>query len=70
MWDATDMVTIGIRELRHHLSRYIRLAKEGRRVPVTERGTLVAYLAPAGDPAAAGPVAACPGTRTRPVLTP
>jgi prevent-host-death family protein len=47
------MVTIGIRELRQHASRYVRMAKEGRRVAVTERGTLVAYLAPADEPASA-----------------
>jgi prevent-host-death family protein len=47
------MVTIGIRELRQHASRYVRMAKEGRRVAVTERGTLVAYLVPADEPASA-----------------
>lgn len=40
---------IGIRELRQHASRYVALAKAGRRVPVTERGKLVAYLVPAED---------------------
>ena len=45
------MVSIGIRELRQHASRYIRMAKEGRRVAVTDRGTLVAYLVPADEPA-------------------
>jgi prevent-host-death family protein len=47
------MVSIGIRELRQHASRYVRMAKEGRRVAVTERGTLVAYLVPADEPAGA-----------------
>ena len=47
------MVTIGIRELRQHASRYVRMAKEGRRVAVTERETLVAYLVPADEPASA-----------------
>ena len=47
------MVTIGIRELRQHASRYVRMAKEGRRVAVTERGKLVAYLVPAHEPASA-----------------
>jgi prevent-host-death family protein len=45
------MVSIGIRELRQHASRYVRMAKEGRRVAVTERGMLVAYLVPADEPA-------------------
>jgi prevent-host-death family protein len=47
------MVSIGIRELRQHASRWVRMAKEGRRVAVTERGTLVAYLVPADEPAGA-----------------
>jgi prevent-host-death family protein len=45
------MVSIGIRELRQHASRYVRMAKAGRRVAVTERGALVAYLVPAEEPA-------------------
>lgn len=45
------MVSIGIRELRQHASRYVRMAKAGRRVAVTERGSLVAYLVPAEEPA-------------------
>jgi prevent-host-death family protein len=42
--------SIGIRELRQHASRYVAMAKQGKRVPVTERGELVAYLVPAHDP--------------------
>lgn len=45
------METIGIRELRQHASRYVRMAREGRRVAVTDRGELVAYLVPPGDKA-------------------
>lgn len=41
---------IGIRELRQHASRYVAMAKAGQRVPVTERGKLVAYLVPAEEP--------------------
>jgi prevent-host-death family protein len=48
---SAGMVSIGIRELRQHASRYVRMAKEGRRVAVTERGSLVAYLVPADEPA-------------------
>ena len=40
---------IGIRELRQHASRYVALAKQGQRVPVTDRGKLVAYLVPAAS---------------------
>jgi prevent-host-death family protein len=46
-----SMVSIGIRELRQHASRYVRMAKAGQRVAVTERGELVAYLVPAEEPA-------------------
>lgn len=42
--------SIGIRELRQHASRYIAMAKAGQRVPVTDRGKLVAYLVPAEEP--------------------
>jgi prevent-host-death family protein len=42
--------SIGIRELRQHASRYVAMAKTGKRVPVTERGKLVAYLVPAHEP--------------------
>ncbi len=42
--------SIGIRELRQNASRYIAMAKTGRRVAVTERGKLVAYLVPAEEP--------------------
>ena len=48
-----DMLSIGIRELRQHASRYVRMAREGRRVAVTDRGTLVAYLVPADEAATA-----------------
>lgn len=45
--------SIGIRELRQHASRYVALAKAGQRVPVTDRGRLVAYLVPAEEPGSA-----------------
>jgi prevent-host-death family protein len=45
------MIWIGVRELRRHASRYVRMAKAGRRVAVTERGALVVYLVPAEEPA-------------------
>ena len=38
---------IGIRELRQHASRYVAMAREGKRIAVTDRGELVAYLVPA-----------------------
>jgi prevent-host-death family protein len=42
--------SIGIRELRQHASRYVAMARAGKRVPVTVRGELVAYLVPAEEP--------------------
>lgn len=42
--------SIGIRELRQNASRYVDMAEQGRRVPVTKRGKLVAYLVPAEEP--------------------
>jgi prevent-host-death family protein len=44
-----DAERIGIRELRQHASRYVAMAKAGLRVPVTDRGKLVAYLVPAEE---------------------
>jgi prevent-host-death family protein len=44
-----DAERIGIRELRQHASRYVAMAKAGLRVPVTDRGKLVAYLVPADE---------------------
>jgi prevent-host-death family protein len=39
---------IGVRELRQNASRYLALVKAGETVEVTERGELVALLAPPG----------------------
>ena len=44
------MARIGIRELRQNASRYLALVKAGETVEVTERGELVALLAPPGGP--------------------
>lgn len=41
-----DMTRIGIRELRQHASRYLAMVKAGQTVEVSERGRLVAILAP------------------------
>ena len=42
-------VTVGVRELKTHLSRYIRIAKAGETVIVTERGKPVIRLQPVGQ---------------------
>jgi len=44
------MESIGIRELRQNASRYVRKVKAGKRIAVTERGKLAAYLVPAEEP--------------------
>jgi prevent-host-death family protein len=71
--------TIGIRELRQNASRYVAMVKEGKRIAVTERGELVAYLEPIHEPTttldrmrAAGLVqpAAARGTRGLPPIPP
>lgn len=43
-----EMKTVGVRELKNRLSEYIRQAKSGESVLVTDRGQVVAELAPPG----------------------
>jgi len=38
------MPTVGIRELKANLSHYVRLAKQGERIVITDRGQEVAEL--------------------------
>lgn len=40
--------TVGVRELRQNLSRYLQRVKEGEDLQVSERGRVVARLVPAG----------------------
>ena len=40
------MTTVGIRELKAHLSEYVARAKAGEVIVVTDRGTKVAQLSP------------------------
>lgn len=42
------MKTVGVRELKNRLSEYLRQAKSGEAVLVTDRGQVVAELAPPG----------------------
>lgn len=39
-------VTVGIRELRDHLSQYLDLVKDGRSVRVTDHGAVIASIVP------------------------
>ena len=43
------MSTVGVRELKNRLSRYLREVKHGRSLIVTERGQAVAILTPADN---------------------
>lgn len=43
------MRAVGIRELKNKLSEYVRLVEAGESVLVTDRGTVVAELRPAGS---------------------
>ncbi len=42
------MATVGIRELKEHLSRYIARVKRGERILISDRGKPVALISPAG----------------------
>ena len=44
------MNTVGVRELRQNLSRFLGQVKEGESFVVTERGREVARLSPSGPP--------------------
>jgi len=44
----TDAKTVGVRELRQNLSKYLTRVKQGETLTVTERGREVARLVPSG----------------------
>jgi prevent-host-death family protein len=44
------METVGIRELKSGLSRYLRRVRSGARVTVTERGRAIATIGPVDSP--------------------
>ena len=44
------MTQVGIREMKSHLSEYIRRAKNGEQIEITEHGKAVARLEPAVEP--------------------
>jgi prevent-host-death family protein len=45
------MDTVGIRELKAHLSRHLKRVRSGTRLVVTERGRSIATIAPVDTPA-------------------
>jgi prevent-host-death family protein len=44
------MLSVGIRELKNNLSKYVRDVERGKRVAVTAHGRIVAELVPPGAP--------------------
>lgn len=48
------MGSVGIRNLKNHLSRYVRRVAAGERLAVTDRGRVVAELVPPSGPAVPG----------------
>ncbi len=50
----SSVVTVGIRDLRNNLSRYVERAKKGEVIAVTDHGTEVALLVPRGPSGARG----------------
>jgi prevent-host-death family protein len=47
---ATESASVGVRDLRQNLSRFLLQVKEGKSFVVTERGREVARLTPSGPP--------------------
>ena len=45
------MDTVGIRELKSHLSRHLKRARSGARLTVTDRGRAIATISPVDTPA-------------------
>ena len=44
--DDIGTLTVGVRDLRDHLSRYLDEVKAGRSVTVTDHGTVIATIVP------------------------
>jgi len=42
------MSNVGVRELKNKLSRYLEDVRKGKRIAVTKRGRVIAFLVPAG----------------------
>lgn len=68
MLHLTYMETIGVRELQQHASAALRRVERGETIGVTDRGRLVAILAPASAATGAGALMAA--GRVQPALRP
>jgi prevent-host-death family protein len=51
---ADRMIAVGVRELKNHLSDFLRRARAGEWIVVTDRGTPVAELSPPGTSSSRG----------------
>lgn len=49
-YNCSHMETVGIRDLKAHLSRYLKRVRSGVRLAVTERGRTIATISPAHPP--------------------
>jgi antitoxin (DNA-binding transcriptional repressor) of toxin-antitoxin stability system len=56
---------VGLRELRHNATEYVRRAEAGERIAVTDRGRIVAEIGPPQDPANLRTVLASKGELVR-----
>ena len=45
------MDTVGVRQLKNQLSKYLKRVQQGHRIAITERGKVVAILEPVRSPA-------------------
>lgn len=63
------MKSVGVRELKNRLSEYLRDVRAGERVLVTDRGEVVAELAPPGHSHEPGVPAALLGLARRGLVT-
>jgi antitoxin (DNA-binding transcriptional repressor) of toxin-antitoxin stability system len=59
------MKAVGVRELKNRLSEYLRAVRAGERVLVTDRGEIIAELAPPGANRPAEPLDAALGEAVR-----
>src|SRR5436853_4503620 len=51
LWRFARLDTVGIRELKAHLSRHLKRVRSGARLMVTERGRSIATISPVDAPA-------------------
>jgi prevent-host-death family protein len=63
------MLSVGVRELSHHTSRYLARVKAGQSLEVTEHGRVIAVIAPAEGTASLRPRPKVGGHRSGRPLT-